>query len=641
MEVVAQHDFTFRERLRYRIDNVLSRGAAGMVVVLFSFAVLFLIAAALFITILKIRGNEDESLPFHEAFWQSMLRAMDPGAIGADIPWPFRLTSLIITIMGIFIVSALIGILATGLDSRLAALQRGRGRIAVSGHTLVLGWSPKIMTLINELAIAKQSQPGGTVAILADRDKREMDELIAARLPASQLHGLTVVTRRGEPSESSDLALVNPDLAGSIVVLSDASSARDAGVIKTVLGLFGQSQIPTSVPIIAELASPARAQALRSVSTQQVAIVEPGEIIARAAAQSSREVGLNLVLQELFDFAGSEIYFAQIPQATGQAFGDLLNCFDQSSLIGLRAADATVRVNPPMETVVGEGDQLIVIAEDDSAIAWTGPRDTAPSTPLTVPGAGGDRSPEVIVMLGWNDYGLPIVTHLDRYVPNGSELTIVVDPKLVQSGSVRLPDGLLNMAVRVVEIPDEEDPVGTILGEIDCDHVLILCYRTETIDPNEAESRALTTFLEARSVLARLGRQANVTAELLDERDVELIPSATAGEFMVSEKLASLIMAQLSENIGLQPVFADLLDPEGSEIYCKPVERYATLGIATPFAALVERARLYGEVAIGWRLDRNRTDAEHGFGVVVNPDKSSSVTFEAGDQLVVLAEDDD
>ena len=45
-----------------------------------------------------------------------------------------------------------------------------------SGHTLILGWSPKIVPVLQELVIANESQKRPVVVVLADRDKVEMEE---------------------------------------------------------------------------------------------------------------------------------------------------------------------------------------------------------------------------------------------------------------------------------------------------------------------------------------------------------------------------------------------------------------------------------------------------------------------------------
>ena len=98
------------------------------------------------------------------------------------------------------------------------------------------------------------------------------------------------------------------------------------------------------------------------------------------------------------------------------------------------------------------------------------------------------------------------------------------------------------------------------------------------------------------------------------------------------------MLAQVSENKYLSPVFADLFDPEGSEIYLKAVETYVETGRALNFYTVVEAARQRNEVAIGYRLKRDAHDAAKSYGVVVNPDKSKKITFDAGDKVIVLAE---
>lgn len=636
----SQPRFTLRERTRYHFDNLLGRGAGGMVLLLGVTALAVILIAGLIIVLLGIRDNDDEQMSYPEAFWQSLMRTMDPGAMGGDVNWPLRIASLLITIAGIFIVSSLIGILIAGLDARLSLLQRGRGRIAVAGHTLILGWSPKALTILTELAIANEGVKGAHAVVLADRDKQELDELIASRLGPDKLGDLKVVTRRGLPYESSDLAIVNPGLAKSIIVLGDESTTGDAGVIKTTLALLNEVQLDPGIALVVEIASPARAKALRAVTGRRAAIVEPGDVIARTAAQGSRETGLNLVLQELFDFDGDEIYFQETPQAVGQQFGSILNCFAASTVIGVRTADGEVHVHPPAEMVIKAGDQLIVIAADDSAITWTGPMPATAPVPAIAPGQDPPRRPDRMVMFGWNDYGRAVIEELDSYVAPGSTLCLAVDPGIVPEEAIDLPSGLANLDLTLRLVPDAADPVGTVLREVECDHVVILCYRADTITAEEAESRSLMTFLEARAVLADLGRDTNVTAELIDERDVTLIPAASAAEFMVSERLASLMMSQLSENVELEAVFADLLDSDGSELYCKPAERYATPGTEVTFADLVVAALARGELAIGWQQRTLRGDPASGFGVRVNPPKQATITFAPGDQLVVLAADD-
>src|SRR5207245_4071343 len=110
-------------------------------------------------------------------------------------------------------------------------------------------------------------------------------------------------------------------------------------------------------------------------------------------------------------------------------------------------------------------------------------------------------------------------------------------------------------------------------------------------------------------------------------------------DFIVSDNLVSLLLAQISENKELSAVFQDLFDAEGNELYLKPAGDYVELERPVNFYTVVEAARRRGEVAVGYRL-RARGDSVNGaHGVVVNPDKSAAVRFAAADRVIVLAED--
>jgi hypothetical protein len=109
-------------------------------------------------------------------------------------------------------------------------------------------------------------------------------------------------------------------------------------------------------------------------------------------------------------------------------------------------------------------------------------------------------------------------------------------------------------------------------------------------------------------------------------------------DFIVSEHLVSLMMSQLSENAELFDVFADLFDPEGAEIYLKPVSDYVVTGKPTNFYTVVEAARRRGETALGYRITSEASDSGKSYGVHTNPKKSEKVTFSPEDKVIVIAE---
>jgi hypothetical protein len=126
---------------------------------------------------------------------------------------------------------------------------------------------------------------------------------------------------------------------------------------------------------------------------------------------------------------------------------------------------------------------------------------------------------------------------------------------------------------------------------------------------------------------------------MLDDRNRALAQVTQVDDVIVSDKIISLVLTQLSENPQLEAVFDDLLDAEGSEIYLRPAGDYVELGREVPFGTVVEAARRRGESALGYRVAAAAQDADRAYGVQVNPLKSMSIVVQPGDRVIVLAED--
>ncbi|PJF24042.1 MAG: hypothetical protein CUN53_19835, partial [Phototrophicales bacterium] len=150
-------------------------------------------------------------IPFWEAVWESLMRTLDPGTMGQDTGSGFRAVMLLVTLGGIFIVSALIGVLNNAIQGQIERLRKGRSRVLESGHTVVLGWSPQIFTILNELMIANENQHRARIVILANEDKVQMEDEIRERV---RLRGKTrPICRSGNPLDPNDLEIVSPHTA--------------------------------------------------------------------------------------------------------------------------------------------------------------------------------------------------------------------------------------------------------------------------------------------------------------------------------------------------------------------------------------------------------------------------------------------
>ena len=633
-------NITFRQRLRYAFDNTLSRGTPALVMWLGIISLVMVIVVALVIMLLRsILGGEDGvNVPtgdFVGDFWRSLLRTLDPGTMGGDTGHPlFLLTMLGVTIGGIFIVSTLIGVLTSGVEGKLDDLRKGRSLVLEQGHTLILGWSDQVFTILRELKVANESEPKSCVVILADKDKVEMEDEVRAKV--GNTGKMRVVCRTGSPLDLDDLDIANPQTSKSIIVLSPTDDDPDSQVIKTVLALTnGSRRRKDPYHIVAVIRDDRNMEAARLVGGDEAQYIEATDTIARLIAQACRQTGLSVVYTELLDFDGDEIYMKEEPAFVGKTFGEILASYEKCAVMGLLTADGA-KVNPPMDTRIQAGDKVILVAEDDSTVKLSATAAPAPDESAIMNVQPAAAQPERILIMGWNDHAAAIINELDNYVAPGSMVTVVADLPHAAEEIDRVCGACKNVEIKFEEGDTTDRKTLDALKPDEYQHIIVLCY-SDTLNLQRADARTLVTLLHLRDIERQVGEKFSIVSEMLDDRNRELAEVTETDDFIVSDKLISLMLSQTSENKHLKAVFGDLFDSDGSEIYVKPVVDYVMPGKPVTFYTVVEAARRRGQCAIGYMLTGS-AGGQHP-GVVVNPAKSSTITFSPADRVVVLAED--
>ena len=361
---------TLKQRLRYAFDNMMARGTPALIglLALASLAMIGLVTLVVLIASLSPPNDDGEDYGFIELGYRTLLRTLDPGTIGGDDgSWQFLVAMLAVTFGGIFLVSTLIGILTTGINSKVDELRKGRSRVIETDHTLVLGWSEEVFTILTELAVANASRKRPAVVVLAPVDKVEMEDSIRAKV-GDALGTTRVVCRTGSPMNQRDLDLVNPYRARAIIVLAPPEQDPDTQVIKTLLALTNDPSKPEGAyHIVAEIQDPDNLEAARLAGGDEVQLIDVGDTISRLIAQTSRQSGLSVVYTELLDFKGDEVYFHHNRAIENTAFGNALHAYDTCSVMGL-VQFGRVTLNPPMDTLIQPGDSVVAIAEDDAAL---------------------------------------------------------------------------------------------------------------------------------------------------------------------------------------------------------------------------------------------------------------------------------
>ena len=644
---------TTRQKLRYHFDNLMARGAGAQIGLLAVISLVLVLITAVVVLVFGVAPEVEGggSPGFGEMFWSSMMRTLDAGNMADDRgSWVFMAMMLFITLGGIFVLSALIGILNGALGNVIDDLRKGKSLVVEQGHTVILGFTEKIHALLSELAEANANKPNACVVVLSDKDKTQMDDEIRARLEAAGKK-LKVVTRSGSALSLQDLEILNLTSARSIVILSpehnpDGSSMSpneaDTIVLKTLLAVHkslndaGGGEKPS---LIAEIQSEKTQSVARMVLGDEAVLLLSPPLISRLLVQTGRQSGLSVVYTELLDFGGDEMYIQPEPRLVGTSFYGALFAYEDSALMGVLSAGGDLMLPPAMDYQIAPGDQIIAISQDDDTLVCNGAGGTTIVQQAIVQAAAVTAmKPERTLILGTSERLGLVLGELGQYVAPGSETVVIGEDEGAKEVLARVAPSVpkMKMSFRAGDITDR-----TLLDAVNVptfDHVMVLSEgagRTQEF----ADARTLIALLHLRDIDQRSGKDVPVTTEMLDIQNRELATVADADDFIISNTLISLLMAQVSENRHLARVFDQLFRPEGHEIYLKPAKDYVVPGAEIDFYTLVDAAARKNQVAIGYRIGAQAKDAGAAYGVKTNPKKSGRFALGPEDKVIVLAED--
>ena len=137
--------------------------------------------------------------------------------------------------------------------------------------------------------------------------------------------------------------------------------------------------------------------------------------------------------------------------------------------------------------------------------------------------------------------------------------------------------------------------------------------------------------LKLRDLRERYSLKYNITAEINDERNMNLISfGSDSTDYIVTSNMISLFLAQLAENPKLYHIFKEILSNEGNEIYLKTAEEMQCAGEYT-CAELRAICLYHGYVFLGINKIRG-TESLNFF----NPRLEETIDLEAKDRLIVM-----
>ncbi|TVU44089.1 hypothetical protein EJB05_03521, partial [Eragrostis curvula] len=351
------------KRFAYRVDIFLSLHPYAKPLVL-------LIATLLLIALggLALYGVTDDSLS--DCLWLSWTFVADSGNHANAVGFGPKLVSVSISIGGMLVFAMMLGLITDSISEKFDSLRKGRSEVIEQSHTLILGWSDKLGSLLNQIAIANESLGGGTIVVMAERDKEEMEADIAKM--EFDLKGTAVICRSGSPLILADLKKVSVSKARAIVVLAEEGNAdqSDARALRTVLSLTGVKE-GLRGHIVVELSDLDNEVLVKLVGGDLVETVVAHDVIGRLMIQCARQPGLAQIWEDILGFENCEFYIRRWPKLDGMRFEDVLISFPDAIPCGIKVASfgGKIILNPDDCYVLQEGDEIIVIAEDDDTYA--------------------------------------------------------------------------------------------------------------------------------------------------------------------------------------------------------------------------------------------------------------------------------
>ena len=650
--------FSLKDKLRYRFEQYLNKGGASIFVSLFIvFIVLFLVIIGVRILVVHFTGvevdlkNDPTYLGQEDDVWRTWLQMTDPGNMNQDNTQSIwvKISTVLAGLVGVIILSMLIAFITTSLEKVLYNFRKGRGKVIEEGHTIILGWNERVVDIIRELILANESEKDASVVILSHEDKEEMDDLVAKRLPDTK--STRIITTTGDYANVNELKRVNISKAKSVILLANCSESgtpddklsSDVMSVKAIMAIISCQNGKNELPIIAEIFTEEKRQLISFFKDDNIIALDSWDIMGKLLVQTSLTSGLEMVYNEMLSFDGCEVYFYE-NNWRNVTFKDLPYHFVDGIPLGVYNEEEGIRLRPDENYQLKDVDQVIILAEDDSTINFESSKIMTP-TPMELSGKRLEQRSKNILILGWHSVAEIFIRESADYLTDGTTVDVLYNN----------PEDWLVERVKTLQVEYEDfdinmtnsDPLKLenlkAIDPFKYDNIIILSQNSLELDADKIDSDTLIILLLLRNIKQEMGGgvDSHIITQVLNSENQEIITQTDVDDFIISNKLITMILAQLSEEPLIKALYDDLFSEDGSEIYVKQADLYFTeFPQKVRFGDLIGLAAKREEVCLGIRKGSLSKDSSSNFGVRLNLPKDEFVTITEEDFLVVLSEDE-
>ena len=639
--------YRYRDRLKFYVERWVQRGA---------FAQLSFIAAV--IVLIAVAGGtvawafSDQFQHYGHAVWWAFLRLTDPGYLGDDEGALLRTVSTVVTVLGYMVfLGSLVAILTQWLKETMSRLESGLTPIATRDHVLILGWTNRTPTIIQELMLSEGrvrrflSRHGVRklrIVVLAENVDAALTQELRDAL-GSRGKDRRVILRSGTSLRVEHLRRVGYREASVIIIpgadfFLGGATATDARVIKTLISLSSIER-GTGPSVVAEIFDVQKTEvAENAYRGGEIDIIASDGFISRLIAQNVRHRGLSYVYAELLSHThGNEVYVRSFEEWEGRRYGELQSSFREANLIGVvRPVEGRYEpyLNPAAEFKLERGDRLVFIARNyEDCLPSESIVEEANSNSAASAKTVQNVSTRRILVLGWSHKVTSLVREFAGYESERFEIDVLSRVEVERRVTPSEPGS--SDALRVRHIQGDYTVRDTLMAARPMDYDNVVLLASDWLDTEEeSDARTILGYVLLRSILDAQPERPEVLVELMDPENARLFRRRT-GEVIISPMILSHILAHVALRRELSAVFSELFGPGGTEFTFRSAEEYDVVGRPLSMAGIRAAARVRNEIALGVRIaaEFERT----GGGVHLNPAAAKRWTLAPDDEIVVLA----
>lgn len=603
-----------KKRFQYWFDNQMAKGTSTMIGMLAAATLLIVVTLGGLVEALGLQGEGG----FSAAVWDSLVYTVNAWMLATEDGEPGYIVLMAVgAVVGLFLTSVLIGIVSDAVEEKLTALRKGNSVVLEKGHTVVLGFIPGEYELIIQLILAAEGRKTCLV-IAGDMERDEMEELIRENVEIPS--NMKMICRKVDVCDPNALGVCALETCKNIVV----APMEDGRTLKTMLAVAAvlNDEEKEKIRIVAAVSKDEFMLPANVAGKNGILMLQTHDVAARVIAHACTQPGLSEIFTDLFNFEGSELYLRELPGTGGKQFAQVMAGTDKGVPLGI-CHNGVITVNPGMNTVIEEGDTILLYAENESGTYWKEEGDSSDLLPVQAP----EELPEgTVLVLGCNEVLDTILQELPpsitKVIVAGTEVT---QEQEAQMYAERCPG-------RKVSIIAGDLFRANTLDELVKKVRYVVMLSDHELDEEAADIKSIQLLLKLRDIRDRLNLTYTITVEMRREGNRNLVAADDPTDFIVASNISSMVLAQLVANPMLYGVFQELLSNVGNELYLKSPETLGCEGDKTVAEMRLE-ALSRGYLLLGYLKNDRRARS-----ICLNPPIQEQVTLQGEDKLIVIGE---